>query len=240
MQKKNFTYTIFLFCSLLPTSSATMEKQLCKSPSVTIRDNAYVGITPFIPTEYKSYIAKPYACDQCDKSFTQNSNLKTHIRFIHTKERPYTCDMCPKSFTQNSNLKNHIRHIHTKEKPYTCDMCPKSFTQNSNLKSHIRHIHTKEKPYACNICSNSFCDAGSLIRHRKMHTEQMPYSCAICPKKFNAQSNYVKHIQSHPPIKSPVIEKNFVNFELLSNNNTLPINNEHNIDDAAFLQWIEQ
>jgi uncharacterized Zn-finger protein len=237
MQKKNFTYTIFLFCSLLPTSSATMEKQLCKSPSVTIRDNAYVGMTPFIPIEHKPYIVKPYVCDQCGKSFSSSSNLNTH-KYIHTDEQSYECMQCNKKFNQYSNLISHEKR-HTAEKPHACDTCNKRFFQKTELRKH-KNIHTLEKKFWCDRCDKKFHQKINLTIHMRIHTGERPYACDQCNQSFAQKINLTRHIQSHLHIKSPVIEKNFVNFEFLLNNNTLPINNEHNIDDAAFLQWIEQ
>ena len=42
--------------------------------------------------------AKPYACEHCDKAFTQNAHLMIHME-VHngtreTKPRPYSCEVC--------------------------------------------------------------------------------------------------------------------------------------------------
>ncbi|XP_012321251.2 zinc finger protein with KRAB and SCAN domains 3 isoform X1 [Aotus nancymaae] len=49
-----------------------------------------------------------YKCDECERSFTQNSGLIEHKK-IHTGEKPYQCNACGKGFTRISYLVQHQR-----------------------------------------------------------------------------------------------------------------------------------
>ena len=60
-----------------------------------------------------------YNCPLCNKSFSQNTSLKTNSR-IHSRRTPYNCLQCSKSFSQKLNLKTHFL-IHSGEKPHKCD-----------------------------------------------------------------------------------------------------------------------
>ena len=54
---------------------------------------------------------KPYNCEQCDKSFSCSSALKTHKR-IHTGLKPHRCAQCNLYFDRSDGLITHKR-IHT-------------------------------------------------------------------------------------------------------------------------------
>ncbi|XP_033607406.1 zinc finger protein 782-like [Cryptotermes secundus] len=77
-----------------------------------------------------------YSCEECNKSFSDQDNLKRH-QCIH--KRRIHCDVCNKSFSQQTSMKRH-QITHSGERPFCCDMCNKSFPYRTSLKLHKR-IH---------------------------------------------------------------------------------------------------
>ncbi|XP_033610008.1 zinc finger protein 525-like isoform X1 [Cryptotermes secundus] len=140
-----------------------------------------------------------YSCDECDKSFTEQCNLRAHQcethQPIHSGERPYCCDMCTKSFSQQGSLKIHQR-IHSGERPFCCDVCTKSFSFQSGLREHLR-IHSGERPFCCDVCAKSFCFQSGLRKHLRIHSGERPFCCDVCTKSFRQQGSLKRHQLLH-------------------------------------------
>ena len=71
--------------------------------------------------------------------------MKKHIQTVHDGVK-YPCDQCEKQFTQQSNLNKHILSPHEGIK-YPCGQCTKQFTELGSLKKHMKAIHLKVKYY---------------------------------------------------------------------------------------------
>lgn len=89
------------------------------------------------------HTGEPFQCHLCPAAFSQNGNLKRHIR-THTGERPFSCIHCSASFSEKRTLTDHLR-IHTGERPFSCGHCNKSFSRKCTLNDHVyrRHIFKK-------------------------------------------------------------------------------------------------
>ncbi|XP_044043437.1 zinc finger protein 594-like isoform X5 [Siniperca chuatsi] len=73
---------------------------------------------------------KSFSCSVCGKQFSQNSNLKRHMK-IPTGEKPFSCSVCSRGFIQKVNLT-----LHTEQKRYSCTVCSKRFTWLYQLENH--------------------------------------------------------------------------------------------------------
>ncbi|XP_063819000.1 zinc finger protein 1 homolog [Pseudophryne corroboree] len=142
----------------------------------------------------KKRSVKRYPCSECEKSFTQRSQLLTHSK-LHTGEISFPCAECGKCYTRKEHLVSHQRS-HTGEKPFPCSECGKCFAHKSILVTHERR-HTGEKPFRCSECGKCFAQKSVLVRHERCHTGEKPFACSQCGKCFAQKQILVSHERCH-------------------------------------------
>ena len=82
-----------------------------------------------------------YECKICNKSYSEISGLRCHIRSIHEQEKNQTCDHCGKTFFKKSALLTHVRCVHEGRKDFECDQCDKAYGTKHELKKHLETVH---------------------------------------------------------------------------------------------------
>lgn len=84
-------------------------------------------------------------CQYCDKAFIYPSDLIKHINFHTKQFFfPCEWPGCEKTFTQSSNMKSHMRK-HAKKNIHVCHVCEKSFRRLPYLKRHHKTHDKSEK-----------------------------------------------------------------------------------------------
>merc|ERR1719464_672568 len=57
---------------------------------------------------------KPYVCEICGASFSQNKNLAVHVAAKHEGKKPFQCELCGVSYREKRCLQRHSLRMHKK------------------------------------------------------------------------------------------------------------------------------
>ena len=144
-----------------------------------------------------------FPCDQCDKSFIFEKDLKRHMRIVHTAVS-YFCSTCQKTYKSKYV---YDKHIATHEEGYVqpmfcCQLCPRSFTTKFMLAHHIKSEHLGiKKTYLCPTCGKSFSQIRSYRQHANVHAGIRPFVCETCGKSFTYEKSLKEHRYMHDNLR---------------------------------------
>lgn len=61
------------------------------------------------------------------KSINFSSILSYHKQSVHKDHRPFACDQCSKTYTRLSDVNTHKKLVHRVIRSYVCDQCDESY-----------------------------------------------------------------------------------------------------------------
>ena len=140
---------------------------------------------------------KPYACNDCGKSFTRKTYMTHHTR-SHNGENLSLCHICGKQFFLKT-LMDHHRRTHNgkkwiglRDRIHSPPDLKEEFQQTEDQRPEIR------KPYACTKCNKTFSVMTDLVRLLSTPTEEKPYACKNCIPNMSWNDNLFRFIASQP------------------------------------------
>ena len=200
-KKKKFNRFDCFLCKEQLSGNLKLIQHFSKShPSDELRYLCYM--CPTYVKKYRSYTRhieshseKRFACDICDRSFSQKITLVQHLN-CHSSIKSYKCEECGLNFKQKSSLFKHRKQKHSNELPF-CSTCSKTFVNNETLLQHLRSKHNLEKDIKCQECSKTFASRSALIYHRtsqhQKESDDGNKTCKVCQKKFKTSVILSRH-----------------------------------------------
>ena len=140
-----------------------------------------------------------FTCNDCGKQLLSKLSFKLHREAIH-EQKKYACDICDRKFTQKTPLNTHMKRIHFQEANYNCSKCERPpFVTSEALKRHEKiHERNGEKTHKCDQCDFKGYDKIQVQKHKvSVHSTTMRFTCQICDKTFKQRRSLTHHSRKH-------------------------------------------
>uniref|UniRef100_A0A8C7Y5Q5 Zinc finger protein 646 n=1 Tax=Oryzias sinensis TaxID=183150 RepID=A0A8C7Y5Q5_9TELE len=161
---------------------------------------------------------RPFACDQCGRTYRHAGSLVNHKNSHKTGE--YYCSICNNTYSNQLAMKNHLR-THFLYKRHTCQNCGKGFRGKKQLLAHVcsdlrkdgaaaRRV-LKSRLIKCKDCKQTFLSVDQLSSHTcdghpdsgesqpesNPIKEERPFRCNICGRSYRHAGSLLNHKNTH-------------------------------------------
>ncbi|XP_062712426.1 zinc finger protein 271-like isoform X2 [Aedes albopictus] len=147
-----------------------------------------------------------FACDSCDKEFTDRRGITNHVKQHEPKEvKLKECPTCGKIFTTAYHLSRHVK-VHDED--VQCEHCEAKFTIDSygEYVQHMEQEHPGKEPIPqkkYEKTERELADLGlSLTAEMVAERGKMEAICRICDTTFDRIAELRNHLRTHADPKS--------------------------------------
>ena len=171
--------------------------------------------------------ARIYNCQVCNKIFSNEMNIKRHVKCVH---EGFKCEICGQNYSEKRRLRRH-KEIHEDPRSLHCKLCKKPFGNESKFKTHFQNVHggkleqqisdknvtpTKDVKtnvndiqerqfFPCKTCGRVLPTISTLKKHAfNIHNKQIDnveelkyFKCEISDQKFNEEKKLLEHKEIH-------------------------------------------
>ncbi|KAL7015215.1 hypothetical protein ACKWTF_016345 [Chironomus riparius] len=214
-----------------------VDNENSNSDNYSESTSEYKNISAYEPPWKKSKKYQPhgkgrYKCPKCTATFTFPTNVRRHIKQVHSDEDPkphqirkpkssYTtdslcCAVCGLSFTNSSNMRRHIRNIHSDPDPAQKHINLKSRRSSEEDQKEFDESGDLTKKYFWQQINKRFTKYVVVIGEDPNRT--FTYRCLLCEKNGKdktfeqsvsneSMSNYKRHLRTIHKIQSEQFKK---------------------------------
>lgn len=139
-----------------------------------------------------------HTCPVCKKLFCRKNSLTRHMNSVHSsKKLACNVEGCDKIFTNNLALKTHLSICHEKAASCYCSFCDEGFSYRRDLKRHLYQVHEngKLKTRTCKKCNSEFKNCQDFFTHITSHDGY--FICKLCGSYYSNEAMLKVHMAEH-------------------------------------------
>ncbi|XP_053393109.1 myoneurin-like isoform X2 [Mercenaria mercenaria] len=156
----------------------------------------------------------PTPCEHCGVHLAGKSNLKSHIRRVHLKQKDKKCTICGKGFWSGTARESHMLSVHTRR----CEACQEYVVESVPWNSGMDMRMKRDVICTCGAIVSIYSTFGRKRQYlrddepdedgnlpepesRRKSNTGTKYACGTCGKLFMKKSNCERHSRAHTDYK---------------------------------------
>ena len=156
----------------------------------------------------------PTPCEHCGIHLAGKSNLKSHIRRVHLKQKDKKCSICGKGFWATTARESHMLSVHTRR----CEACQEYVVESVPWSSGMDMRMKRDVICTCGAIVSIYSTFGRKRQYlrddepdeegnlpepeaRRKSNTGTKYACGTCGKLFMKKSNCERHSRAHTDYK---------------------------------------